>query len=251
MSQRRWSIGVMTNRPIGLTAECPAIPRSSLATSVDAGPQLWRQLHRDLSKRCPEPAGSRSPTRATRSHGRPFSTFPPDSQVGLDEHVAISGFIVDGTGTKKVMLRAIGPSLSQFGIAGRLADPVLELHDQAGVLIGTNDNWQTTQLGGVITADQQAEILASTISPDDPAEAAIIANLESRTVYGHRPRMPIMEPASGPRGSLRPQPDRRLPWSPISAPAVMSRPMMMFSSAVLSLEARRRYSRRPCARLIA
>ena len=74
------------------------------------------------------------------------------------------------------MLRAIGPSLNQFGVAGPLADPVLELHDQTGV-IGTNDNWQTTQLGGVITADQQAEILASTISPDDPAEAAIIANL--------------------------------------------------------------------------
>jgi hypothetical protein len=98
-------------------------------------------------------------------------------QVGLEEHAAISGFIVSGTGTKKVMVRAIGPSLSQFGIAGPLADPVLELHDQAGV-IGANDNWQTTQLGGVITADQQAEILASTISPDDPAEAAIIANLE-------------------------------------------------------------------------
>ncbi len=98
-------------------------------------------------------------------------------QVGLNQHVAISGFIVGGTGTKKVMLRAIGPSLNQFGIAGLLADPVLELYDEAGV-IGTNDNWQTTQLGGVITADQQAEILASTISPDDPAEAAIIADLE-------------------------------------------------------------------------
>jgi hypothetical protein len=108
-------------------------------------------------------------------------------QVGPQEHVAISGFIVAGTGTKKVMLRAIGPSLSQFGIAGPLADPVLELHDQAGV-IAANDNWQTTQLGGVITADQQAPILASTISPDDPAEAAIIANLNpgpyTAVVYG-------------------------------------------------------------------
>ena len=98
-------------------------------------------------------------------------------QVGLEEHVAISGFVVGGTGTKKVMLRAIGPSLKQFGIAGPLADPVLELHDQTGV-IGTNDNWQTTQLGGVINTEQQAEILASTISPDDPAEAAIIANVD-------------------------------------------------------------------------
>lgn len=97
-------------------------------------------------------------------------------KVAPGERAAISGFIVGGTGMKKLMLRAIGPSLSQFDIADPLADPVLELHDQAGV-IGTNDNWQTTQLGGVITADQQTEILASMISPDDPAEAAIVVNL--------------------------------------------------------------------------
>ena len=44
-------------------------------------------------------------------------------------------------------VRAIGPSLTQFGVAGPLADPVLELHDQVSV-IGNNDNWQTTLLGG-------------------------------------------------------------------------------------------------------
>lgn len=97
--------------------------------------------------------------------------------VGLGDHVAISGFIVGGTGTKKVMLRAIGPSLSQSGITGPLADPFLELHDQTGAIIATNDDWNTTQLGGVIVADQQAAILASTIPPTDPAEAAIVAYL--------------------------------------------------------------------------
>ena len=75
------------------------------------------------------------------------------------------------------MLPALGPSLSEFSIDGPLADPVLELHDQTGV-IGTNDNWQTIQLGGVITAEQQAEILASTIFLNDPVEAAIIANVD-------------------------------------------------------------------------
>src|SRR4029077_917249 len=91
------------------------------------------------------------------------------------------GLIVGGTGTKKVMLRAIGPSLNQFGVVGPLADPVLELYDETGALIGTNDNWQTTQVGGVITADQKAQILGSTIPPNDPAEAAIIANLNPGT----------------------------------------------------------------------
>jgi hypothetical protein len=98
-------------------------------------------------------------------------------QVGVEDHVAISGFIVGGSGTKRVMLRAIGPSLAQSGIAGTLPDPFLELHDSTGATIASNDNWQTTQLGGVITQDQVAAIRASTIAPGDPAEAALIADL--------------------------------------------------------------------------
>jgi hypothetical protein len=98
-------------------------------------------------------------------------------QVGLVDHVAISGFIVGGTGTKRLMLRAIGPSLSQSGITDPLADPYLELHDQTGAIIATNDNWATTEIGGAIVADQQAEILASTVAPTDPAEAAMIVDL--------------------------------------------------------------------------
>ena len=98
-------------------------------------------------------------------------------QVGVTEHVAISGFIVGGTGTKKVLLRAVGPSLSQAGLTGLLADPFLELHDQTGAIIATNDNWATTQLGGIITADQHDALVATSIPPNDPAEAAIIADL--------------------------------------------------------------------------
>lgn len=98
-------------------------------------------------------------------------------QVGTLDRVGISGFIVGGTGTKRVLFRAIGPSLAQVGIAGTLADPFLELHDATGASIGTNDNWETTQIGGVITADQAATIRASTLAPTDPAEAAIVADL--------------------------------------------------------------------------
>ena len=98
-------------------------------------------------------------------------------EVGREDHVAISGFIINGTGTKKVLLRALGPSLSEAGLSGLLADPFLELHDQTGATIATNDNWEATQIGGVITASQQDEIRATTIPPDDPAEAAIIADL--------------------------------------------------------------------------
>lgn len=98
-------------------------------------------------------------------------------QVGVADHVAISGFIVGGTGTKKVVLRAIGPSLGASGLTGLLANPYLELHDQTGAIIATNDNWETTQLGGIFTVDQVESIRASGISPNDSAEAALIADL--------------------------------------------------------------------------
>ena len=98
-------------------------------------------------------------------------------QVGVGDQVAISGFIIGGTGTKEVLLRAIGPSLAQEGIAGPLADPFLELHDSSGAIIGSNDNWETTLVGGVITTDQAATIRATTIAPTDPAESAILADL--------------------------------------------------------------------------
>ena len=99
-------------------------------------------------------------------------------QVGTADRVLIGGLIVDGDGTKKLMLRAIGPSLLQAGVTDPLADPTLELHDSSGAIIATNDNWQTTQIGGIITSDQVTDIRASTLAPSHPAESAIIATLD-------------------------------------------------------------------------
>ena len=75
------------------------------------------------------------------------------------------------------MLRAIGPSLASVGVPGVLSDPALELHNASGAIIATNDNWQTTQLGGVITSNQVAEIQASGLAPTNAAESAILATL--------------------------------------------------------------------------
>jgi len=84
---------------------------------------------------------------------------------------------VGGSGAKQVLLRAIGPSLTNTGVAGVLSDPTLELHNSSGAIIATNDNWQTTQLGGVITSNQVAEIQASGLAPTNAAESAILATL--------------------------------------------------------------------------
>jgi hypothetical protein len=89
-------------------------------------------------------------------------------RVGIGDDVMIGGFIVGGTAPLKVMIRAIGPSLAAFGVAGVLPDPVLELHDKDGSLIYFNDNWR---------GDQAQQIIDSTIAPNDEHESAIIATL--------------------------------------------------------------------------
>jgi len=96
--------------------------------------------------------------------------------VGTGDNILITGFIVTGPGgsTKKVLIRGIGPST---GVAGALADPTVELHDGLGALIASNDNWQTTVIGGVITSDQVAEIQATGAAPTNAAESALIATL--------------------------------------------------------------------------
>ena len=100
------------------------------------------------------------------------------SFVQIGEHVMIGGFIVQGSGAKRVIIRAIGPELTQFGIPDALANPRLELHNRTGALIASNDDWQTTILGGVITSNQGSAIQNSGYAPTAANESAIIANLQ-------------------------------------------------------------------------
>jgi hypothetical protein len=102
------------------------------------------------------------------------------SFVQTADDVMIGGFIVQGAGAKRVIVRAIGPELGAppYNIPNALANPTLELHDAAGALIGSNDDWQHTIIGGVITRTQVADIQNSGHAPTDPSESAIIAELQ-------------------------------------------------------------------------
>ena len=90
-------------------------------------------------------------------------------QVGTGDDVLIGGFIIQGTQLKKIILRAIGPSLSAGGVAGALQDPKMELYDSTGALVDTNDNWQESLDSG--------EIVDSGLAPTDSREAAIVTRL--------------------------------------------------------------------------
>ena len=97
--------------------------------------------------------------------------------VQTGDNVMIGGFIIQGTEPKTVIMRAIGPSLTQHGVPNALADPTLELHDGTGALIASNYNWQTTHIGGIITANQVSAIRNSGYAPSQARESAIIATL--------------------------------------------------------------------------
>jgi hypothetical protein len=100
------------------------------------------------------------------------------SFVQTGDDVMIGGFIVQGSGPKTVIVRALGPELTQFGIPNPLADPSLDLHNGTGALIASNNDWQTTVIGGIITSDQVIAIENSGHAPTEPSESAIIATLQ-------------------------------------------------------------------------
>ena len=88
--------------------------------------------------------------------------------TGTGANNLIVGFIITGTDSKNLIIRALGPSLTSYGVSDALSDPTLELHDQTGAIIAANDNWKDTQ---------QAQIVATNLAPADDRESAIMATL--------------------------------------------------------------------------
>ena len=66
------------------------------------------------------------------------------NRVGTGDDILIAGFNIAGTGTKHLLIRAVGPKLSAFGVPGVLMDPKLEIYNSAGVKLSENDNWSPT-----------------------------------------------------------------------------------------------------------
>jgi hypothetical protein len=91
-------------------------------------------------------------------------------RVQTGDNVGIGGFIISGSAPKHVLLRAIGPSLSQFGVPNALGDPILELRGSGGFSTVINDNWRDDPV-------QEAAILATGLAPTNNLEAAIDATL--------------------------------------------------------------------------
>jgi uncharacterized protein GlcG (DUF336 family) len=128
-----------------------------------------------LGARLPYAKFPRDPTTINPPGPPPFATaaeklanIATRVNVGTGDEQLIGGFIVTGNQPKKVIVRAIGPSLNQFGIGTALPDPTLELHDQTGAVLAVNDNWGDSQ---------QGEIEATGLAPVNELESAIVRTL--------------------------------------------------------------------------
>jgi hypothetical protein len=113
-----------------------------------------------------------SPGTPTPPPGFPvqFGNISTRLRVELGDNALIGGFIISGTQPKRVIVRAIGPSLASFGIAGAISDTVLELRNSSGALIAFNDDWES---------DQQAEIIGTGLAPSHVWESAIVTTLSA------------------------------------------------------------------------
>jgi hypothetical protein len=92
-------------------------------------------------------------------------------RVQTGDNAGIGGFIISGAALKHVLVRAIGPSLTQFGVPNALLDPVLELHGPGAFVTITNNNWRDDPV-------QEVLIQATGLAPGNNLESAIDANLD-------------------------------------------------------------------------
>jgi uncharacterized delta-60 repeat protein len=120
----------------------------------------------------PPPTPTPTPT-ATATPGT-LGNISTRLRVLAGDNALIGGMIATGTAPKKVIIRAIGPTLSDFGVPGALQDPTLELF-QGSTSIASNDDWRQSS--------QQSEIQNSGLAPNKDAESAIIATLTPNQNY--------------------------------------------------------------------
>jgi len=105
--------------------------------------------------------------------------------VGAGSQVLVGGFVVSGATSETVLIRAVGPTLSKYGVTGVLAQPQLTLYDSTGAVIATNTGWSTASVPGA--SNVQVGIQPASIAtfnqvyafalPAGSADCAMVVNL--------------------------------------------------------------------------
>ncbi len=98
------------------------------------------------------------------------------NQVGTGNDILIAGFAISGSGQKQVLIRAVGPTLSTFGVSGTLADPTLKVLDSQGVVLASNDDWEP------LLSSTFSQVGAFPLTPGSK-DAAVLLSLRAGSTY--------------------------------------------------------------------
>lgn len=136
----------------------------------------------------PTPTATPTPT--------PTPTVPPATALGnistrerveIGDNILIAGFIIAGAQDKKVVVRALGPSLN---LPDKLANPTLELRDSSGALLQVNDDWSTSpnrqaiQDAGLAPTNDLESAMIATLPANNAAYTAIVRGVEGASGLG-------------------------------------------------------------------
>ncbi len=108
--------------------------------------------------------------------GRRLVNVSARNQVGTGDDILIAGFAISGTGSKKLLIRAVGPTLGAFGVEGALADPIVRVFDSRNTVVGSNDNWEAS------LATTFAQVGAFALASGS-RDAALIIDLPASSSY--------------------------------------------------------------------
>jgi hypothetical protein len=108
------------------------------------------------------------------SSGSRLINISTRAQVGTGANIVIPGFVISGTGTEKLLVRADGPSLSAFGVSGVLAQPSLSVNNSAGTVVASNTGWGTSSNAAQIASTATA-VGAFSLASGSADSAAIVS----------------------------------------------------------------------------
>ncbi len=168
-----------TETPTATPAQSPAATPTATATATPTSPPIPTPSPTPgvsptpISTATATTTATATPTATATATATPIPAskainFSTRMRVESGNNAGIGGLIITGTSPKRVLIRAIGPSLTDSDVSQMLRDPVLELHGSGAFVTVTNDNWRDTQ---------ESEIQATRIPPTNDLESAIITTL--------------------------------------------------------------------------
>ena len=161
------------------TVTLPTTSTSYVDTTVAAGTSYFYRISATNAGGASAPSSTlavQTPA-SVGTGGTQFVNIASRAFCGTGSKVAIGGFVVNGSTPKRVLVRAVGPTLVSQGLSSTevLADPVLQVYSGSTV-IASNDNWTDNGNGPAITA-LSAQVGAATLSANDTTSAALITTL--------------------------------------------------------------------------